>query len=436
MTTKIPLAVYWAEGMMLCPQHFQQFCERIEQIGTLQFNLSRPFFWGVIEFEYDKEALVSGTLIIENLLAIMPDGLYFSYERKQSEQSLSLQFQEQIGNQTKVQLSFGVNEVTSEHPDSRYLITNVAPVADMFNPDIKLAYQALQVNGQLFVADQIKPGYVSLPLVEMQLTDGVWRETNFIPPTVRVKTDNKAGQRVNALLEQISIKLATLESKLTSPESAELVDTYRLKYIISNIYGDLAILAAHAKNDAAHPYDIYLVLCSIWGKLSGFSELKGFDEYLHQDINLSYQRLGDKILATINHLIPLCSTITINMNEQYEFILLQRYLTVGKQIVFGINKSNFDTKDACAKWLQNLTIAARGDLARIQQTRTQGFSRRLVIGHYSDQILATENAYLIEVGFDTQDKLTGHEDIIIYDTMATQGRAAVRTIYLYRSDEV
>jgi type VI secretion system protein ImpJ len=75
----IPEIIQWHEGMLLVPQHFQQLSWRHEALVSYHANTIAPFHWGVRRLEIDPALLVSGTLRVLSLEALMPDGLVVSH---------------------------------------------------------------------------------------------------------------------------------------------------------------------------------------------------------------------------------------------------------------------------------------------------------------------------------------------------------------------
>ena len=71
----IPLPIQWHEGLLLYPQHFQQQRRVIQDTLTAGLAAAHPFFWGVFSYSVDPKALKAGVLHVDNLQAIMPDGL-------------------------------------------------------------------------------------------------------------------------------------------------------------------------------------------------------------------------------------------------------------------------------------------------------------------------------------------------------------------------
>ena len=59
---EISPAIQWHEGMLLMPQHFQQFAGRLESLIQFVTTLTSPYGWGVLRFDYDRAALVGGKL--------------------------------------------------------------------------------------------------------------------------------------------------------------------------------------------------------------------------------------------------------------------------------------------------------------------------------------------------------------------------------------
>ena len=71
--------IEWHEGMLLSPQHFQQFSARLDSLVAWQSLASAPFAWGVRKLEFDQGLLSSGLVRVLELEAIMPDGTVLQY---------------------------------------------------------------------------------------------------------------------------------------------------------------------------------------------------------------------------------------------------------------------------------------------------------------------------------------------------------------------
>ena len=77
----IPAAINWHEGMLLTPQHFQQFAARQEDLVAYAAHAAAPYFWGV--HRLDLLLQPEGLLQVRELEAVMPDGLIVELDPEQ-----------------------------------------------------------------------------------------------------------------------------------------------------------------------------------------------------------------------------------------------------------------------------------------------------------------------------------------------------------------
>ncbi|HEV3052518.1 MAG TPA: type VI secretion system baseplate subunit TssK, partial [Longimicrobium sp.] len=68
-------AVGWYEGMLLAPQHFQQAQLQADQLLGYHLAALSPYHWGVRRLVLDCAALPGGTFTVQELEAVLPDGL-------------------------------------------------------------------------------------------------------------------------------------------------------------------------------------------------------------------------------------------------------------------------------------------------------------------------------------------------------------------------
>src|ERR1700752_1346729 len=73
--------VIWSKGTSLTPQHLQMQDLFLE--SSLHFRLSALQFrpWGFSSLQIDREALASGTFLLNSASGIFPDGLLFDIPR-------------------------------------------------------------------------------------------------------------------------------------------------------------------------------------------------------------------------------------------------------------------------------------------------------------------------------------------------------------------
>jgi type VI secretion system protein ImpJ len=70
--------VVWSEGMLLAPQHFQQWDRYVHHLVRERFRGVRAFDWGFLQLEVDQEALRNGRIALAAAKGVMPDGTPFA----------------------------------------------------------------------------------------------------------------------------------------------------------------------------------------------------------------------------------------------------------------------------------------------------------------------------------------------------------------------
>ena len=66
--------VLWGEGLFLRPQHFQQQDAYLASLASNALLTAQPFGWGVRALDIDLDALGTGSLRINQIDAVLPDG--------------------------------------------------------------------------------------------------------------------------------------------------------------------------------------------------------------------------------------------------------------------------------------------------------------------------------------------------------------------------
>lgn len=80
MARKRADAVLWGEGLLVCPQHFQQHDLFLD--ANIQARTSWPnaYNWGLVDFELDNAALKTGDLRVHTVRGLLPGGLVLELE--------------------------------------------------------------------------------------------------------------------------------------------------------------------------------------------------------------------------------------------------------------------------------------------------------------------------------------------------------------------
>lgn len=196
----LPQPLCWYEGMLLSPQHFQQnhiYWER--QVEFLTQSMS-PYQWGILDMHVDEGRLLEGVVEVTKLKAVMPDGLFVDYDATEDidVETLVLDVKDypELDEMGKVKVALTVpirvpGSASSRSDIQRFITVASEPVKDDNTGEGQSEIHRLQTRMALQFADKVRQQYVSLPLLELEHTDGgQFQVTPFCPPLLVLAGDD------------------------------------------------------------------------------------------------------------------------------------------------------------------------------------------------------------------------------------------------------
>ena len=207
-TAPITDRVEWHEGMLLSPQHFQQFSARMDSLVAWQTLAAAPFSWGVRRLVFDQGLLPAGMLRLLALEAILPDGTAVQYSAAEAAHGaleLSLApHQEQLANEPlDIYLTLPVN-APARHRSATVRFRSVAgaPVEDAVS-DAEPANIPRMLPRLALSAGAVPPGtHVHLRLGQVFKDNEVVKLGDAQPPLLEVARDNPLWTAAAGLLGQ------------------------------------------------------------------------------------------------------------------------------------------------------------------------------------------------------------------------------------------
>ena len=290
---ELPDLIEWHEGMFLTPQHFQQFAARSELLTQCMFSQGVPFGWGVIDLKIDQAALSAGILRILSIEAIMPDGLIAIAG---SERGINLEFDFQKAERTPVRIGLSVPREAALYNRTDYSRYEAFVGKDELTPDdVSSANPAviprIRPRLRLNVANADLGGMTVLPLVEFDSQGTVQKQTEYIAPMLAVKAGTPLADllaRVRQSIRQMATGMATKLSP--NARVSNLSGVQQMQWLVSG----LPVFEALLQSERAHPYSLYLALCSIAGNVALLSNGRmppSFQPYNHDDLRTSFQEV-------------------------------------------------------------------------------------------------------------------------------------------------
>lgn len=299
---ELPELIEWHEGMLLTPQHFQQFAARAELLTHFMSGQSGSFTWGVLNLKIDEQALAGGVFRILNVDAIMPDGLLAIGG---SERGVDLEFnlQKAEGDPTRIYLAVPREAGLYSRSDySRYQA--VAAKNELTTDDVS--------GGDSTVIPRIRPrlrllggeaslsGMTALPIIEFGRQGTVCKPTQYIPPFLRMKPGSPLAQLCAPVRKMVREKATELASKLSpNAKNSDQAGLQQLQWLVSG----LPVVEALLESEQTHPYQLYLAFCSMAGSVAFLSNARVppiFRPYNHNDLFASFEEVIEFIRLALS----------------------------------------------------------------------------------------------------------------------------------------
>jgi type VI secretion system protein ImpJ len=289
----LPDLIEWHEGMLLTPQHFQQFATRSELLTHFMFTQTSPFAWGVIDLKIDEAALAGGVLRILKIDAILPDGL-LALGGIEHGVRLELDVQKVEENPARIYLAAPREAALYDRTDySRY--EAVVKKDELTADDVSQADPAIipRIRPRLrLTASQSDLGSMTaLPIIEFSAEGTVLKQTEYVPPRLRIKSGSSVANSCARVRKALRETATNLASKLRpDAQNSDLAGLHQLQGLVSGLPRFESML----ESEQVHPYALYLALTSIAGGAAFLCNAHVppiFRPYDHNDLLASFREV-------------------------------------------------------------------------------------------------------------------------------------------------
>ncbi|HEX8437005.1 type VI secretion system baseplate subunit TssK [Archangium sp.] len=386
----IPAAVQWTEGMLLAPQHFQQQALRHEELLHHHLRQLAPFHWGVSHLAYDELLLKQGVLRVQELDAVMPDGLVVEY-RYTEEDRLELVLSEDdkqllAKGPHRLHLAVFGNKRSGAGPDSgryRYASFVSEALLDEHTRDLPLRIAQQRPWLRLSLGEP-RPDDCSLPLLELKsLGTSFAAVSEFIEPRLTVPESSTLGRVCVRVARRILQKALYLRSSLQGPTaSADSGLREHHRRLIHYLVAGLPAFEALRRTGVAHPFALYTALCTLAGQVAAVGSdpvPPGFiSGYRHDRLRESFDEIVNFIFRCLEEGIPE-HFHRIPLREKGDgFSLLFAQEWAGRKLVLGVEGAPGASPGDTKGWVEGCRIATARQMPELRNNRTLGVGRRHV----------------------------------------------------------
>jgi type VI secretion system protein ImpJ len=389
---RLPQAICWHEGMLLSPQHFQQNHLYWEaQFSRMMASMSRSF-WGIKQLQINPSALLEGEVIVERLLAVMPDGLLIDYDYRKDE-ALAIKVKLPAEQNTiAVQLAVPIlvpGSASQRSEIQRFGSHDGQPQVDENTGDNEMVMTRLKPMLSLRLGDRVSRRYVGLPLFRMIKPDGgSWQlDPDYAPPMLSIAADSfrinddDTGysrclqNRCQSLALAIRHKARELAGLSAEEESLGHAITQRHHRWIRSMVQELSAFELLSDNPDSTPADVYESLVRMAGPMSELDPKNippRFPAYCHDDILPGFNQVLSYIRTQVERVNLSYTTVAFEEEQDGCFTLAYDKAWEGKDLIVELRPQGTGSKESMVRWLQASRIASSQFHKALQQRRLLG----------------------------------------------------------------
>lgn len=373
----VPQEVQWKEGMLLMPQHFQQLARRQE--GLLHYHASTlsPYHWGIRYVSIDQARLPDGDFRILELEAVMPDGLVVSaWPEDHLSFNLAMLGDDAKERPTKIHLAI----TTQKHlPLSDRYEADEIEVHDENGGGPEAKMDILRPKLQLLAGDDPPAKFASFPLAEVEHRDETFRLTRFEPPWLHVPPGSALYDMGVAISSRLRGKAAYLADQVRSmPGSTAGAQIAEGKALVHALVGELPTFEALLRSGTAHPFPLYLALCSLVGHVAGLTRAllpPLLEPYDHNDLFATFDQAQTAISRALTEGVheSYTSHRFILDGDTYRLRFDPDWMT--RSLVLGVRSPAGAVGFEAEKWMAATVISGESKLLTLRERRRLGAAR-------------------------------------------------------------
>lgn len=313
--------VVWSEGMLLSPQHFQQWDRFIHHLVAERVRATQAFEWGFTRIELDRDALRNGRIAVLAAHGVLPDGTPFAAP-EEDPLPAARAIDEHFGTkQDSLIVSIGV-------PTARRGRPALGPAAAAGTPGPRWAPEAVELpddndgenertlelarpNLCLLFPDEALGDHDLLPIAEVTRAaeGGFLLRESFVPPCLWIGASDTLVRQLRAELEMLITKSSDLGDKrrqrggvadFSSSDSANF-------WLLHSVNAFIPALSHYLAHRRHHPEAVFLSLASLAGELCTFSpdlHPKDLPAYDHRSLGPTFAGIHTSLSRLLETVVP------------------------------------------------------------------------------------------------------------------------------------
>lgn len=291
----------WVEGMLVTPQHFQQFARATHYHRVTAMHYLHPYAYGFKSLTLNQTALVHGKIQVSQAEGLFSDGSLF----KISEQDALTIDSDAASRDVTVYLGIPVNDHLSEHnaKNARYHLAEIRLTDQVATPQAQQRpILVQQLNVRLLTEHDALDDYYTLPIAKVKTVSeekGIVLDTTFIAPCLDIAASPILQDYLTHLLAFMARKQTQLSASLVNPIQSQTVASVTDILLLQLLNRYHALLTHYQALPVLHPYLFFQTITTLLAEMRTF---------LHNDRKLDkvplyqHQALAETMAAVIQPL--------------------------------------------------------------------------------------------------------------------------------------
>ena len=314
--------IVWNEGMLLTPQHFQQWDNYHEELLNSRTRSILPYEYGVLDLQISNEAIANGNFQITNCRAVLPDGLMINVPDAEAVPDLRPvgdhfpPAAEKLGVHLAIparktgEANFQANGANTNF-NLRFL-QEAAMVKDETSGTNEQPLAYAKSNLRIIFDDELRDGFTAIKIAELErtATGGLKISEDYIPPILKSSGSNWLVNMMRQLVEILITKSGSLGEQRRQ-RNASLADfttsEVAVFWLLHTINSSIPTMAHYFRSPILHPEKLYLELAELVGKLMTFTieyHPKDIVRYDHDDLYFTFYNLSTQLKELLETVIP------------------------------------------------------------------------------------------------------------------------------------
>ncbi len=293
-------SIYWEEGTLLQPQHFQTMDARLAPTCALLSHLATPFAYGVRSYGIREEALLTGTFSFSALDVLMPTGEHlvlgentyipsraFLDAWTEPEEPLFAYLALPLMSPNERNVTVCAHELFAQATTRFVAQEHPTAVPNVYDGTDRADVRFMDYNARILVGKEVHTAHniTTLPVARL-LRDGdvIRLDKEYVPPCLNVHAipfllDIAQSIRNTLLARTTQLDDYKMLSIHNTSEAGVTLRSLELTSMLRILSQYLPYIEHCLEADSLHPWMLYGVLRQLIGELSLFStELSALGE--------------------------------------------------------------------------------------------------------------------------------------------------------------